>query len=146
MSAMRIPTSVSLALVQTLQEVSSAFVLQVLCCLIMDEDVLILARASVSLILRMGSVQCQRLSTPRRQSVAAVKCQEKDGVILVSSAQRKKKLLFRTCVLMVMGLFLELMIHVRMLMNASKAQGFVQMDTASTPTDPSAASVQWVTT
>lgn len=41
MSAMRIPTSVSLALVQTLQEVSSAFVLQVLCCLIMDEDVLV---------------------------------------------------------------------------------------------------------
>ncbi|KAK4816339.1 hypothetical protein QYF61_015653 [Mycteria americana] len=40
MSVTRIPTSVSLALVRTLQEVSSASVLQVLCCLIMDGDVL----------------------------------------------------------------------------------------------------------
>lgn len=39
----------------------------------------------------MGSALSQRLSIPQRQSVAAVKCQEKDGVTLVSFAQRKKK-------------------------------------------------------
>lgn len=146
MNVMKIPTSVFLDPAPIPPVASSASVPLVSCCLITDEGALILARASASRISKMESVQCPKLSTPRKQNAAAVRCQEKAGVTPVSCAPKTTKLHSRICVHMAMELSLVFMTHVKMSTSVLRAQASVPMVSVSTPTGLFAVNVRWATT
>lgn len=143
---MKIPTSAFLVPAPILLGASSASAPLALYCLIMDGGALILARASASQTLKMGSVLYPKLSTPQRQNAAVVRCRERAGGTLVSCAPKMMKLHSRICVLTAMEPFLVFMIPVKMSMNVLRAQAFVQMVSVSTQMGLFAVNAPWVTT
>lgn len=146
MNVMKIPTFAFLDPAPILQGASSASAPLVSCCLIMDGDALILARASVSRISRTENVLCPKRSTPQKQNAAAARCQERAGGTPVSCVPKTTKWHSRICVHMAMELSLAFMTHVKMSTSVLRAQASVRMVSVSTPTDLFAVNVPWATT